>query len=187
MDVQPQRRDPRFRRAVRRAAAACATALLALWPAVAHADGPGYGGTADRLSVHWAGPSGPTAAGARGEGGSGSGSLVVSGLGFRGLSTVSIQVGDRGAARTRSDEVGEVRIQVPTAHLATAPGTSVIAIGRAPSGTTRTLIGAVPPRGHGPSPTDLVVGLAGGLAMLLIAARGGAGWLRRRAQTGSNR
>lgn len=177
---------PLSRRAAVSVAGAAACVGI-LWPAVAQADGPGYGGSADRLSVSWAAGSGGSAALPGGGGGSGADLLVVTGLGFRGLSAVSLQVGNRGAAVHRSSDVGSVRIEVPSSEVPTAPGTSVIAIGRAPSGTTRTLVGAVPPRSHGPSPTDVVVVLGGALGLTMVVARqGGRVVRRRRAQAGSN-
>ena len=88
--------------------------------------------------------------------------LVISGLGFRSGSPVVVQVGDSGNANSRSDEVGELRVSVEASTEANAPGTSVLATGRAPSGTTRVLVGAIPPRPRGVGPMDVVPWLVGG-------------------------
>ena len=62
------------------------------------------------------------------------------------------------------------------------PRTSVVALGRSPSGTSKTLVGSVPPRPNGTGPVDLVpwVELAA-----LVALSGG--WLVRRVGTTTSR
>ncbi len=100
-----------------------------------------------------------------------------------------MQVGDHGRSTTRTDAAGGVRIDVEAgANAATAPGTSVLATGRGPSGTNRVLIGAVPPRPSGRSPTDTVLPGALAIGMLLFGSRlVGSVVGRRRAQLGSKR
>ena len=150
----------------------------------AWADGPGYGGGADALSVSWSGDGSITSAdGAMGIGvrsagpasdGAAGRTLVVSGLGFRSRSPIEVQVGDLGVAQSRSDEVGQLDIEVPGARTGPLePGTSVLAQGRAPSGTTRILVGAVPPLPSGTGPRDLVpwVALAGAGVLVLRRPR----------------
>ncbi len=141
--------------------ALAAGAALLLPLAQAHADGPGYGGNADKLSVQWSTAGSVSAAGVTFTA-PGTPTLVISGLGFRSGSPVVVQVGDHGSANSRSDEVGELRVSVEASTEANAPGTSVLATGRAPSGTTRVLVGAIPPRPRGVGPMDVVPWLVGG-------------------------
>lgn len=161
-------------------------------------EGPGYGGTADELGVRWVRlPVSLAAApiGAAGSGrpllaalGAGPGSedggprspdlletgdsdvgLAVEGVGFRGKSAVTIRVGESDPVRLRTDPTGTLAVQVAGVVLnGVTPGMSVVAIGRSPSGTTRTLVGAVPPRPGGLAPSDVIPWLAalGGLVAL---------------------
>jgi hypothetical protein len=173
-------RLPATRRAYPALAAALGAALLVPL-APAYADGPGYGGSADKLSVKW------STAGAVSASGTtftppGTPTLVVTGLGFRSRSPVVVQVGDQGSTSSRSDEVGELRIAVDADAGVDEPGTSVLATGRAPSGTTRVLVGAIPPRPGGVGPMDVVPWLVGG-ALALWAALSVLG-RRRRAASG---
>jgi hypothetical protein len=96
--------------------------------------------------------------------------LQVSGVGFRGLSVVDVRVGSSPAFTIRTDDTGTLAVSIaPVAADSVAVGTSVVALGRAPSGTSKTLIGSVPPRPTGTGPVDAVpwitvavlVGLAG--------------------------
>ena len=155
--------------------ALAAGAALVLPLAQAHADGPGYGGNADKLSVQWSTAGSVSAAGVTFTA-PGTPTLVISGLGFRSGSPVAVQVGDHGSASSRSDEVGELRISVEASTESNAPGTSVLATGRAPSGTTRVLVGAIPPRPRGVGPMDVVPWLVGGGLLAL----GATSMLRRR-------
>jgi hypothetical protein len=173
-------------------------ALIALGPiAAAHAEGPGYGGTADSLNVAWVQGSELDAnAAIATTSGSGRGAAVgipqanqpriapdqlalqVSGLGFRAKSPVTIRVGEAAPVDHRSDTAGAFNVAIDPALLdGTRPGLSVVAIGRNPAGTAVTLFGSVPPEPGGTGPMTLVpwIGLAlvlGGLAL----------WLRGRAR-----
>ncbi|MEV4706331.1 hypothetical protein [Actinoplanes sp. NPDC049316] len=152
-------------------------------PGAALADGPGYGGTADALTVQWQQP----AAGTDG--------LAVYALGFRGGSPVNLRVG-AGAERTvAADASGALRVLVvaavtpmpaPTADTTVLPvgaasggglstGTSVLAVGKTPAGDLRTLVGSVPPVTTGRGVQDLAPW--GGAA---AAMAGAVLWLRRR-------
>jgi len=157
-----------IRRRVSSVLLATVGAALLLPVAQASADGPGYGGSADRLSVQW------STAGAVSASGTtftppGAPTLVISGLGFRSGSPVVVQVGDRGTASSRSDEVGQLNVAVGASTESDAPGTSVLATGRAPSGTTRVLVGAIPPRPGGIGPMDVVPWLVGGVLLAWAA------------------
>lgn len=141
-------------------------------PAVAFAEqGPGYGGDADGLTVTWEEPK-SKAAGAPAvptdkDAGISDGpvtdpqrlamtaeaaTLNVEGIGFRGLSQVRIQFGNQQTVAVRADQTGTVGSTFAVAS-STSPGTTVVAIGRAPSGATRTLVGSIPPM---PSGTNLM-------------------------------
>lgn len=155
------------------------TAILAVTAApAAHAvEGPGYGGTADELAVVWqpvdqvnlaAGPSfalsqDPDLIRTEQE----AARLVVRGVGFRGRSEIELRVGAGAADVLRVDESGTLEAEVRAAATeAAAPGTSVIAIGRAPSGAARTLVGAVPPLPSGVGPADIVPWAAVAVAVI---------------------
>lgn len=146
-------------------------------PAAAQ-DGPGYGGTADELAVSWAeqdqvlamGPAGPAIELEQ------SGlALAVNGVGFRGRSEVVVTVGTNEPITARVDPTGTLALSVDLDRAAAGPqpGTSVVALGRAPGGTSRTLVGAVPPIPAGTGPADLVPWIVGlGLAGAgVVAAR----------------
>jgi hypothetical protein len=152
-----------------------------LTPAPAHADGPGYGGDADSLTVRWQPQSGAT-----GEG------LAVYAVGFRGGSSVNLRVGAATDRAVKADASGALRILVVQAAAGIAAktselpvleaaagrlsaGTSVLAVGETPAGDRRTLVGAVPPPAAGTGPAD-VVPWAGSLAL----AGGAVLWFRRR-------
>ena len=195
--------------------------VLAILPN-ASAEGPGYGGTADKLSVSWtttASPgtavpppaparepkgssdvpepngSGPGSAaifhGSRGSsvrvvarassmpaaGVTASGlSLSVGGVGFRGLSAVRVRVGTGAAYTGRADATGTLQVLVPVASdTEVRAGMSVVALGNAPSGTSMTLVGSIPPRPLGKGPVDVVPWF---VAAILLATA--ASWLLRR-------
>lgn len=144
--------------------------VLAAASPVQAAEGPGYGGDAGGLTVTWETPKSQAAApppvpddsggdaprdpskvalipdGAR---------LQVDGIGFRGLSEVNIQFGDQKPQPVRADTTGSVSADF-LATTAESPGTTVVAIGRGPSGAIRTLVGSVPPLPHGPNPMGIV-------------------------------
>ncbi len=142
-------------------------------PAVAHADqGPGYGGDADSLEVTWKenkdkalaapppvpsdendgdAPRDPDRMSLVGD----AATLEVDGIGFRGLSEIEIQFGSEDPVAVRADQTGTVVASFPGTQSAD-PGTTVVAIGRSPSGATRTLVGSVPPLPHGTNLMGLV-------------------------------
>lgn len=166
-------------------------------PAHAAAEGPGYGGKADKLDVSWSQNSEVvTAAGPDKPGapvpdsldgpaavdpnmlstGSPGPELTVFGVGFRGNSDVNLRVGGGKEFEVRVDSAGTLQIDVPREDSTQAqPGTSVLALGRGPAGATRTLVGAVPPLPSGTSPAQFVPWVAG-----IAAAVAGGVWLRRR-------
>lgn len=157
----------------------------------APAEGPGYSGDAGGLSVFWTrgsdqalppavpaeNPAGEAADPQRVGIADGDGALQVTGIGFRGLSEVELQVGNAETLTTRADETGTIAVTVPAPETA-APGTSVVAIGRGPAGGARTITGAVPPKPYGANLMAwarwaiLVIGL-----VAILAA-----WQRQRAQ-----
>jgi len=149
------------------------------------ADGPGYGGTADTLTVQWQAQAGASAEG-----------LAVYALGFRGGSPVSLRVGSAATTTVTADLSGAVRVLVvggsaatstpaaadatvlPVEYIASgrfASGMVVSAVGRTPAGVIRNLVGAIPPAEAGRGAQDLV---GWGAAVALLA--GAAGWIRRR-------
>jgi hypothetical protein len=147
-------------------------------PAALAAEGPGYGGTADQLAVSWqevetivamGPPDTPLDLEAGGL------ALDIFGLGFRNRSEVVVTVGTNEPVTTRVDPTGTLDLTVGLEQLDAGPqpGTSVVVLGRAPSGTTRTLVGAVPPVPSGIGPADLIPWLVG-------VALAGATALRRR-------
>lgn len=162
-----------------------AAVVAAITPAAVAVEGPGYGGTADELAVVWQ----PVeqvalAAGARPalmdnpdliRTGREAARLVIRGVGFRGRSEVELRVGDGSVEQLRVDESGSLDVELQQRQAAQSlPGTSVIAIGRAPSGAARTLVGAVPPLPSGLGPADIVpwvVVAVGGLGSLLAWRR----------------
>ncbi|MGV1003626.1 MAG: hypothetical protein ACOYEV_02425 [Candidatus Nanopelagicales bacterium] len=167
------------------------------------AEGPGYGGTADALSVEWVDP--PDAAGAAGadqpqpllagflpetRGGRDGdrqvdtsyvdGSLRISGIGFRAYSDVTVRIASGEDEITRADASGTLGVTIDQVEIGRfTPGLSVVAIGRAPSGTQRTLVGSVPPAPGGKSPSSLLLG-AVLVGFLLLQTRRVAKGLRRR-------
>ncbi|BFU44715.1 hypothetical protein [Krasilnikovia sp. MM14-A1004] len=142
----------RFRRSAPLLMAA-GTLVAVLTPGVALADGPGYGGTADALTVQW-------------QGAQSRDGLAVYAVGFRAGSSVAVRVGSSPDRKVATDAFGGLRVLMVAAG-ATAPaepatgtavvavdtpsggklssGTVVQAIGQTPAGSVRTLVGAVPP------------------------------------------
>jgi hypothetical protein len=176
-----------------------------LSPGAALADGPGYGGTADALTVQWQKSSG----------------LAVFAVGFRAGSAVKLRVGSSADTTVAADVSGALRILVlagdttatntattnaasgaasPSASASASAsalaedatvlrldatsvdrfstGTSIVAAGQTAGGTARRLIGSVPPEPTGRGLQDAVP-WAGALAALATAAF----WLRRRLPT----
>jgi hypothetical protein len=154
----------------------------------AQAEGPGYGGGAEALTVSWqdqgsgdAPKEQPKALGGVGGGRgvvtvggrapdatvTGSGlTLVVDGVGYRGRSEVEVRVGSAAPFTARVDQTGTLDVGVPaTSAESTTTGTSVVATGRSPSGTSMTLVGAIPPRPAGVGPVDLVPWVSAALAL----------------------
>ncbi|WP_153040090.1 hypothetical protein [Actinoplanes sp. TFC3] len=163
------------------AAGAVTGALLASAPGIALADGPGYGGTADALTVQWDAESG-TADG-----------LAVYAVGFRGGSPVQLRVGSGEDRTIAADQSGALRVLVlgsaaptpitdeETAVLrnsdAFSAGTSVLALGQTPAGDVRRLVGSVPPAAAGHGVQDVA---PWGIAVAAVA--GAVVWLRRRGE-----
>lgn len=162
-----------------------ASALGALTaPGAALADGPGYGGTADTLTVQWK----PQAATVEG--------LAVYAVGFKGGSPVNLRVGASAEQAVVADAAGALRVLVVSAASSPAPaptpdttvlpvingstgrlpsGTSVLAVGETPAGMTRTLIGSIPPAEAGWGIQDVAPWAAAAAALGAVAL-----WSRRR-------
>jgi hypothetical protein len=124
-----------------------------LTPAVE--EGPGYGGTAESVTVQWQDDAGQNDG------------LAVYAVGFRGGSPVDLRIGSAADRTVYADDAGALRIlvvgaadaagakatsgmtvvPVDAAHFAT--GMSVQAVGQDPAGGIRTLVGAVPPPAAG--------------------------------------
>lgn len=146
------------------AGAALAGAVLGavLAPGVALADGPGYGGTADALTVQW-------------QAENDSPELAVYAVGFKGGSPVRLRVGSGAEEAIAADTAGALRMMVAQAGAAGrfTPGTSVVAVGKTPAGAVRTLVGSVPPPAAGTGLSDVApwavaVTLAGAAAAATI-------------------
>jgi hypothetical protein len=167
-----------------------------LAPLPAGADGPGYGGNADALTVLW-------------EGNAQRRGLAVYAVGFRGGSAVRVRVGSETERTVTADPYGAVDLLFTSAAgtsavagpsaaaspsaapgiaalagtsaltgtsvLAAATGASVLVTGHTPAGELRTLIGAVPPEMTGRGAAEIVPWVAA-LAGSLLAGL----WLRRR-------
>ncbi|MET8149510.1 hypothetical protein ACIBSW_38460 [Actinoplanes sp. NPDC049668] len=148
-------------------------------PGAALADGPGYGGTADALTVQWR----PRAADGDG--------LAVYALGFKGGSPVNLRVGAAAERTVVADAAGALRVLVvsaaapapaPTPDTTVLPvtdgstgklssGTSVLAMGTTPTGMKRTLVGSVPPEQAGRGIQDLAWWAAAAAALGAVAFR----------------
>jgi len=155
--VTPEAERGRRRRLLFSAAMLFLVAAGIILAPVSAAEGPGYGGTADKLAVSWKTSPQPRALG---EGAQAVAvpqeRLEVQGFGFRGRSDIALRVGDTSPAAHLTDQTGSIALTVPVAGDKAAPGTSVIAIGLTPAGTRRVLIGAVPPRPSGVGPQQIV-------------------------------
>ena len=164
--------------------------LLAAAPAAA--EGPGYGGTAGELSVTWTEPAPPAYAAPDIPPGGPSvdpekigivetgPQLTIVGLGFRQRTMINVQVGEIADLVRKTDVTGTMSVTVPAAESSEVPpGASVLASGLSPSGTTRTLVGSVPPKPSGVAPSSVVPWLAaafvvGGAVVLVRRWRGAA-------------
>jgi hypothetical protein len=162
---------------------AVAIGTVALLVVPARAEGPGYDGGADRLAVTWtaaedaAPPGGLPRTGAA----PGDAALAVAGVGFRARSEVQVRVGSGEVVVVRVDETGTLRTAVAAAPgEAASTGVSVVATGRSPSGTSKTLIGSVPAPAVGTGPVDLVPWIVAAVALVALA-----GWLVPRLAWGS--
>lgn len=129
-------------------------------PVPAGADGPGYGGNADALTVLWQ-------ADAQQRG------LAVYAVGFRGGSPVQIRVGAEQERTVTADAAGAVDLLLASAVTSTsaivaATGASVLVTGHTPAGELRTLIGAVPPQVSATGAAEIIPWLAA-LAGSLVA------------------
>jgi len=154
---------------------------MAVAPAAMAVEGPGYGGTADALAVTWTESDSTLHAMGSEEVIQLTGdnlSLDVFGLGFRGRSEVTVAVGTSDPLTIRVDPTGTLDLSVAVTRLSVGPqpGTSVVVLGRAPAGSSRTLVGAVPPMPSGIGPADVIPWLVGGL----LAIVAGSAWRRRR-------
>ncbi|AGL14311.1 hypothetical protein [Actinoplanes sp. N902-109] len=152
-----------------------------LAPGAALADGPGYGGTADALTVQWDADSGATDG------------LAVYAVGFRGGSPVHLRVGSGDDRTIAADQSGALRVLVLNPTTTTpattddttvltiagsgsfSAGTSVLALGQTPAGDARRLVGSVPPAEAGRGVQDLAP-----WAVVLAALAAALLWLRRR-------
>lgn len=149
------------------------------------AEGPGYGGTADAVSVQWQDSADRADA------------LAVHAVGFRGASPVALRVGAAADQTVYADSAGALRILVVSAAGPVdaeraagmtvlpvdisaagriAPGMSVQLIGRNPAGGIRTLVGAVPPPAAGNGVQDVVPWAA---LAVIAAVLMGSGWVSR--------
>ncbi len=143
----------------------------------ASADGAGYGGNAGQLSVTWVKPTGAVAApyvpadtgpsqdpervGVVDVGPT----LTIVGLGFRQKTVINVQVGEVANLQPKTDVTGTLSVTVPVNTSEAVPtGASVLASGLSPSGTTRTLIGSVPPKPSGLAPSTFVPWFAAAFA-----------------------
>ncbi|MDQ1245690.1 MAG: hypothetical protein QG597_57 [Actinomycetota bacterium] len=149
-----------------------------LGASAAFAEGAGYGGNAGELSVTWAPPvEGAVAAPDVPPGGGptvdpekvgiveAGPTLTVIGLGFRQLTKINVQVGEIADLERKTDITGTLTVNVPAQQSEEVPpGASVLATGLSPSGTTRTLVGSVPPKPSGVAPSSLVPWFAAAFA-----------------------
>lgn len=150
--------------------------LLLLCAPPAAAEGPGYGGTADTLSLAWVNsPAQAMTAPSAGD------RLRVEGIGFRANSAVSVRIGAAEATSADADGIGTVVLTIAVGQVDGDPGTVAVAVGRTPAGSVHTLLGAVPPRSSGFPVQTVITWLAvGGLLVIGLTAWRG----RRRGRSG---
>ena len=135
-------------------------AALAVFPAAqANAEGAGYGGNADKLTVQWQ-----------------SQSLDIFGVGFRAGSTVSVRVGSAAERVVTAEPDGSLRLGLTTLEQQAADhrsaGTSALALGTSPAGTVVTLVGAIPPAAEGRGAQDLTFWALAGAAAVAMGTAG---------------
>lgn len=166
------------------AAAGLVVGSSVLGAAAAQAEGPGYGGNAGDLSVSWtetsskawaAPPDIPDGGGDATDPNKirlapGDAALTILGMGFRAKTMIRIQVGDIANVERKTDTTGTLSVDIPANQVTgAAPGQSVLASGLSPSGTTRTLVGSVPPKPSGIGPSDIMPWVVGALAVGALA------------------
>jgi hypothetical protein len=155
--------------------AAAVTLVLLASPGVAAAEGPGYGGKADKLVLKRKDKQ-------QGKGSDSAGELAVFGVGFRGGSKITLRIGSGEDKAAVADESGALRVLVNgSAHA----GTTIVAVGQTPSGSAWTLVGSVPSEEAASGPQDFTSWIIAGLGALALAG-GFAARLRRLLQ-GSKR
>jgi hypothetical protein len=163
---------PRQARHLRKVGLVLAAAVIGagLAPMPASADGPGYGGDADALSILW-GSDARTS------------DVAVYAGGFRGGSAVRVQVGADGKSVT-ADPYGTVDLLLSAVVTSDAAvtGATVLVTGHGPTGQARTLVGAVPPKATGSGMIELLpwaAALAGsGMSALWLYRRNAVGVAR---------
>ena len=157
---------------------------LLVGPAAAAAEeGPGYGGTADSVTVQWHADAGDAE------------EVAVYASGFQGGAAVQLRVGATADRTVYADEYGALRVLVvdaadladagPAAGTTVLPvdagglatGASVQATGPDPAGGIRTVVGTVPSRTTGNGALDVAPWVA-------LAALAAWGLLTRRARLG---
>ncbi len=149
--------------------------MVLVTPGVAAAEGPGYGGKADRLILKKKAkdPAKPKESGAE---------LAVFGVGFRAGSQVTLRVGSGADATVHADETGALRVQL---NGQTPAGTTIVATGQTPSGSAWTLLGSVPADEPSGGRRDFTSWIVAALGVLALA--GGFVPRLRRARQGSKR
>ncbi|RZU54374.1 hypothetical protein EV385_6325 [Krasilnikovia cinnamomea] len=114
---------------------AAGTLAAVLTPGVALADGPGYGGTADALTVQWEG---------RGNNNAGR-AVAIYAVGFRGGSSVAVRVGSAPERKVTADAFGGLRVVLVAAgRKAGAAARSASGVGAAAGFGSAAMVGAVP-------------------------------------------
>ena len=142
---------------------ALATVLLAV--PVKDSKAPSHGDSGSDVTVAWV---------------SGASRVEIIADGFRGRSAVEVRVGSQSRTQARADGAGVLRLQVALDEAVVGrAGISVTVVGRAPSGSARALIGAVPPRAGGTGPVDLMPWSVGA-ALVAVAVATALPWYRRR-------
>lgn len=142
-------------------AAALALAAVVLMLPIEGSDHPTHAGTTADLSVSWVNEEGR---------------VEIVAAGFRRRSLAEVRVGAQPRIQVRADSAGLVRVAVAVDESVKGqPGTSVLVVGRASSGSARALVGAVPPRPTGRGPVDVAP-----WSLLAVALAAALVWNRRR-------